>query len=128
MTKQENKKRTVKKFAYFPRPVNKSKTDTSTVWVWLRNFYEDQEYVFWNDWQEGVGNNWKWSWRCKHDYRDKETGLGDVLNKMNQLIITGKIDGFKVVRDDSSFNKVEIYEIKKDGTVGPYVGRFLNEK
>ena len=129
MDKKENKKRTVEKFAWLPTPVNKSRKDKKTVWVWFKKYYEDQEYVFWNDWQEGVGNNWKWSWRCKYDFRDLESAetKEHFLLKMNNLLKEGKIVSFRVVKDDSDFDKVEIYAIDSGESQEKYVGRFLNK-
>ena len=33
-----------------------------------RSFYEKQKYVKWNDWEEGVGDHWKTSWKCERQY------------------------------------------------------------
>lgn len=49
--------------------VNYSKTNDKGYWVLFGNYYEDQEYELWNDWEEGIGDNWKWSWRCKKQYK-----------------------------------------------------------
>lgn len=63
-------KRTIKKWAIL-WPVCESKTNDKTVWIVFGFYYEDQEYEHWNDWQEGVGDNWKWSWKCKKQYKTK---------------------------------------------------------
>lgn len=66
-TKTKNT-RTIKKWSIIAW-VNYSKTNDKSYWVFFGSYYEDQEYELWNDWQEGVGDHYKWSWRCKRQYK-----------------------------------------------------------
>lgn len=60
--------RTLKRFAIFPTWVWVGEHGDKDNWIWLRSFYEKQKYVKWNDWQEGVGDHWKTSWKCERQY------------------------------------------------------------
>lgn len=60
--------RTIKKWSII-NVVNTSKTDDKTVWIFFNSYYEYQEYEYWNDWQEGVGSHWKYSWKCKRQFK-----------------------------------------------------------
>lgn len=66
-----NTERTVKKYAILPTWVWVGEQGDEDKWIWLRSFYEKQKYALWNDWQEGVGNHWKTSWRCERQYIKK---------------------------------------------------------
>jgi hypothetical protein len=65
-----NKKRTIEKWNIL-WPVNFSRDNNKTYWVFFEKYFEDQEYELWNDWQEGVGDHWKTTWRCKVQYKHK---------------------------------------------------------
>lgn len=60
------------------------------------------------------------NWKSKNN-------LSDTFNQMNDLIKLNEINGFKVVRDESDSEKVEIYEMQSYLETGKYVGRFLNK-
>jgi len=60
--------RIIKRFAVFPTWVWVGEQGDKDKWIWLRPFYEKQKYVKWNDWQEGVGDHWKTSWRFERQY------------------------------------------------------------
>jgi hypothetical protein len=60
--------RTIRRYAILPTWVYVGENGNKDKWVWLRSFYEKQKYEKWNDWQEGVGDHWKTSWRCQRQY------------------------------------------------------------
>jgi hypothetical protein len=63
--------RVIKKWAII-WPVDFSNNVNKTYWVFFGSYYELQEYKYWNDWQEGVGNHWKWSWKCVKQFKHEE--------------------------------------------------------
>jgi hypothetical protein len=65
------KTRLIKKWAMI-WPVNYSNDNDKTYWVFFESFYEYQRYHYWNDYQEGVGNNWKCSWQCIKQIKFKD--------------------------------------------------------
>lgn len=66
----KSNKRTITKWAFI-WPVFTSRTDDTTYWAFFEYYYEDQEYEEWNEWEEGVGDNCKTSWRCKKQYKNQ---------------------------------------------------------